>query len=187
MCICTLKTSRISVTDILPALGQICLPCTGCDWIHTSTTSDLNAWVLGIINLNFPINIHVEWRQQTPGFWLQFKATGNVSALLKLRDPAVFLASFCLWSPCIHVHTLSWPESTPCGESGLDKLPHRNTSTHLCYTNGRWKHHCATKIFLSAGRQVVERLTLQRSPASLFLLRCCMLSGADWGPEFWPL
>lgn len=35
----------------------------------------------------------------------------------------------------------------------------------------------AAKTFLPAGRQVVERLTLQGSPGILFFLRCFMLSG----------
>lgn len=48
-------------------------------------------------------------------------------------------------------------------------------------TNSRWKHCFATKIFLAAGRQVAERLTLQHSPTILVFLRRFKLSGAIWG------
>lgn len=74
--------------------------------------------------------------------------------------------------------------AVPVGQSGLATLPHKNTLVHVFamgYTNSRWKHHWSAKIFLPAGRQLAERLTLQGSPAILYFLRCFMLSGTVWG------
>lgn len=70
------------------------------------------------------------------------------------------------------------------GESRLAKLPHKNTAAHIFatgYINSRWKHCCAAKIFLPAGRQFTEGLTLQGSARILFFLRCFVFSGAVWG------
>lgn len=84
----------------------------------------------------------------------------------------------CTCTPCLD------QRAVPVGESGLATLPHRNTLVHVLatgYANSRWKHHRSAKIFLPAGRQLAERLTLQGSPAVLCFLRCFMLSGTVRG------
>lgn len=97
----------------------------------------------------------------------------------------IFLARlfFCGLPACMCTPSLSW-RALPMGESGLAKLPHKNTPAHIFatgYTNSRWKHCTAAKIFLPAGRQFREGLTLQGSTRILFFLRCFMFSGAVWG------
>lgn len=106
-------------------------------------------------------------QQQISVFGLKFKATWSFSALLKLRNPAVFSAKlFLVVSPYIIAHLSD--------HSLWEGLGWQNFQTKILhvfatgYTNSRWKHHCAAWIFLAAGRQLTGRLTLQGSSVRWF-------------------
>lgn len=147
---------------------------------------------LGTINLNFSIIICMEWRQKrsketTANVTISVEVQGHLEHLcISQMEKSCNVSSkalSCGLAPCMCTPSLGWT-ALRMGKSGLAILPYKNTPVHIFatgYTNSRWKHFCATKIFLPAGRQVAERLTLQGSPKIFFFLRCFMLSGAVWG------
>lgn len=113
---------------------------------------------LGLINFNFPIS--KKW-QQTSVFWLKFKATWSISALLKPINPAVSPAKlFLVVCPHARAHPPSAREQFLWGTPGWQNFPTKAlqfTSLLQATQTAGEKNRCATKIFLPAGRQVAER------------------------------
>lgn len=142
----------------------------------------------GTINLNFPKQNWDKNDKKNPAANIRIlvEVQGCLERLstLNLRNPAIFLARlfFCGLPACTCTPSLGW-RALPVGESGLAKLPHKNTPAHIFatgYTNSRWKHPRAAKIFLPAGRQFAEGLTLQGSARILSFFRCFVFSGPVW-------